>query len=184
MKDEIVVKRYAEAFLSYAKERIGLDRAVSDLVRLDNNILHENTEFIKFLRSFEITYAEKCDVVDKVLNSEFSDEIKNFVKLLLAKGRVDKLQDIVDYVRIKLSVWPQPVLLRLTYPLGLRLLKRLEDELQNKFKKKFKFYVDLDSSLLGGMQVVVGNTVIDCSLRRRLDELKEKLKTVRVANGS
>ena len=43
-----------------------------------------------------------------------------------------------------------------------------------------RFYIDLDGSLLGGVQVVIGNTIIDGSVRKRLDELKEKLTTIRM----
>ncbi|MCX5711874.1 MAG: F0F1 ATP synthase subunit delta [Candidatus Omnitrophica bacterium] len=34
---------------------------------------------------------------------------------------------------------------------------------------------------MGGIQVTVGNTVIDGSVRRRLDQLKDKLKTIRIS---
>ena len=64
--------------------------------------------------------------------------------------------------------------------MDLELIREIKNNLEDKFKKKFKLYINLDGSLLGGIQVVIGNTVLDGSVRRRLDDLKEKLKALRV----
>jgi F0F1-type ATP synthase delta subunit len=61
------------------------------------------------------------------------------------------------------------------------LIKEIEDKLEEKLQKKFKFYIDLDADLMGGVQVIFGNnTIIDGSVRKRLADLKEKLRGVRV----
>jgi F0F1-type ATP synthase delta subunit len=53
--------------------------------------------------------------------------------------------------------------------------------LENKLHKKFKFYIDVDADLLGGVQVIMGDdTIIDGSVKKRLSDLKEKLRGVRV----
>jgi len=70
--------------------------------------------------------------------------------------------------------------LRTSSPLDLELIRKIRDKLEEKFQKKFKFYIDLDTNLLGGVQVIIGNRIIDGSLRRRLDELKGKLLAARV----
>jgi len=57
---------------------------------------------------------------------------------------------------------------------------KIKKGLESKLNKKLKLVVGLDPGLLGGVQVTIGNTVIDGSVRRRLDDLKEKLETVRV----
>ena len=60
------------------------------------------------------------------------------------------------------------------------LIIKIKDALENKYRKKFKLYVDLDASLLGGVRITMGNKVIDGSVRRRLEDLKEKLTAVRL----
>ncbi len=70
------------------------------------------------------------------------------------------------------------VLLRTAFPLELDLIKKIEVVLRKRFKQDLRFYIDLDGSLLGGVQVVIGNTIIDGSVVKRLDELKGKLTTV------
>ena len=180
MKDTIIVERYAEAFISYAKETVGLPKAISDLKAL-RALIRENPEALEFLKSLDITFAEKEAFVDKVFEDELAIQTKQFLKLLIEKQRIDKIIDITDYVRIKYAyAGEEEVLLKTSYPLDLELIKRIEDRLEKKFSKKFKFYIDMDSSLLGGIQVIIGNTIIDGSVRHRLSELKEKLMAVGV----
>ena len=108
-------------------------------------------------------------------------EIRNFLKLLLDKKRFDIFLDVAEYLRTKYSHQGQvDVLLKTAFPLELELIKRIETVLKNKFKQNLRFYIDLDGSLLGGVQVVIGNTIIDGSVQKRLQELREKLNTIRM----
>ena len=180
MIEKIIVERYAEAFIGYVKNTIGIKKALDDLVKL-RGILRENPQLLEFLKSPEITYKEKCRVIDKILNEDFPQEISHFLKLLLDKGRIEKIKDIIEYLRISYSHRGESeVLLKTTFPLDLAVIKNIESKLEKKFNRKFKFYIDLDASLLGGLQIILGNTVIDGSVRRRLEELREKLRTVRI----
>lgn len=180
MKDPLAVKRYGDAFWSYAQETMGAENCLQNLKNL-RAIIRENPEFLQILESPEITFSEKSDFIQKVLNEDFCEEIRHFLKLLLEKERIEKLCDILEYLRVTYGHEGETeALLKTAYPLDLELIRSIKDRLENKFHKKFKFYIDLDGSLLGGVQVIIGNTIIDGSVRGRLDDLKEKLKSVRV----
>lgn len=181
MRDEIVVKRYADAFIAYVKEGSGLEKAFLDLKNLKDIVIHDNPEFLELLKNPGIEYAEKCEFIDSVLSKDFCEELRHFLKLLLDKGRIDKIPDIAEYIRVRYSYGEKTeAFLKTAFAPDPELIKTIQARLEAKFKKKFSFYIDLDSSLLGGVRVVFGNTVIDGSLRRRLDELKEQLMAVRV----
>ena len=180
IKNKVVVSRYAEAFLSFAQANCGLDRVLEDLIRV-KNIIRDNPGFKELMDNPEIAYSEKCAIIHEVIKDGFSDQIRNFLKLLLEKKRFDIFLDIVEYLRVKYKHQGQiDVLLKTAFPLELDLIKRIEESLRNKLKQNLRFYIDLDGSLLGGVQVVIGNTIIDGSVRKRLDELREKLMTVRM----
>ena len=181
MISQIVVKRYAEAFIGFARETIGLDKALEELKSLRGNVMRDNPEFLDFLENKEMTFAEKCDLIDKVLDDNFSQETKYFIRMLIDKGRISILNDVIEYIRVNYSYGEQlEVLLKTSTPLDLPLIKKIQDKLSAKLHRKLKFYIDLDGDLLGGVQVRVGNKLIDGSVRKRLDELREKLLTVRV----
>jgi len=180
IKNIIIASRYAEGFISYADSSIGLDKALEDLKKV-KDLMRDNPEFVEFLFTPYVAFVDKEDFIDKVLKKGFSEEIKHFLKLLIDKGRIDYFSDIVEYARVKYSHFGETeVLLKTTFPLDLSAIRKIRVALEQKYKKKFKFYIDLDSNLLGGIQVIMGNTVIDGSVRRRLDELKEKLMSVGV----
>jgi F-type H+-transporting ATPase subunit delta len=180
MKDEIVVKRYADAFMGFAKETVGLERALRDLKNL-KHIINNNPEFLEFLKSASVAYSQRFGFIDKILEEDFSEELRHFLKLLLEKGRIGMFLDISEYIRINYThIGKTEVVLKTSFPLDLELIQAIEEKLEDKFKKKFKFYLDLDGRLLGGVQIKIGNTLLDGSLRRRLEDLKDKLMAARI----
>ncbi len=180
MTDRLVVKRYAEAFMGFAGESIGFDQATRDLKNI-KLLIQKNKGFLTLIESLDISYSEKCDFIDKVLDDNFSHEFGQFLKLLLEKRRIGIITDIADYVRVAYAhLGKTEAVLKTSFPLDLDLIEEIKQRLEKKFKRRFKLYIDLDATLLGGVQVIIGNTIIDGSVRRRLDDLKEKLLTVRV----
>lgn len=180
MTDIIVVKRYAEAFMDFASETIGIKRAIQDFKAL-KSLMRANPEIEKILQSLDVSYSEKCDFIDKILSQDYSQEFRQFLKFLLEKKRIDKIIDIADYIRVAHKYQGEAdAVLKTSFPLDLELIKEIKDKLENKFSRKFRFYIDLDADLLGGVQLIVGNRIFDGSLRRCLEDLKEKLLTIRV----
>lgn len=180
IKNRSLASRYASAFMEYCHRTIGFEKALIHLNKA-KQLLVDNHELAKVLKSPEIAHKDKYSIIDKVFADEFSDEIRHFLKLLVDSRRIEFFYDIVEYARMKyMHEGMEEVLLKTSYPLELGLIKKIEDSLEKKFKKKFKFYIELDGRLLGGVQVVMGNTIIDGSVRKRLDELKEKIKTAEV----
>jgi F-type H+-transporting ATPase subunit delta len=180
MKEKIVIARYAEAFIAHAHRSIGMHECL-DNCRQMKSIVRDNPEFLEFLKNPEITHEEKHSFIDKVLSGSLPDEGRNFIKLLFDKGRISLLEDVIEYIRVRYAHEGElEVLLRAASLHDMELIKSLEEVLKKKFGPRLKFYLELDGRILGGIQVVIGNTIIDGSVRRRLDELRTKLQQVRV----
>ena len=103
--------------------------------------------------------------------------MRNFLKLLVEKNRLGSFLDIAEYIRLKYGHQGQvDVLLKTAFPLELDLIQRIQDALKKKFQElALRFYIDLDGSILGGVQVIIGNKILDGSVKRRLEELREKI---------
>jgi len=180
MTERVVVKRYAEAFMDFSAGTIGLKKALQDFKHL-KLLIERNKGFMEILQSLDVAYSEKCDFIDRVLDENFSREFGQFLKLLLEKRRIDKIIDIADYIREAYAhLGETEAVLRTSFPLDLDLIAKIKNRLEDKFKRKFRFYIALDGTMLGGVQVIIGNTIIDGTVRRRLQDLEEKLSTVRV----
>jgi F-type H+-transporting ATPase subunit delta len=175
----ILAERYAEAFLA---RETGTERggSIREMMAL-KEVLRLNPDFEKFLLSLQFTLTEKHTMIERVLGESFSSDVKNFIRLLLEKERIDCLNDILEYVRITHSYGDRvEAVLKTTYPLDLDVIEGLKQKLETKVGKKINLYIDLDPDLLGGIYVRVGNRVFDGSVRKRLEDLRAKLKTVQV----
>jgi F-type H+-transporting ATPase subunit delta len=178
--DMIVARRYAEAFLKYAREATGIERAVRDLRQLKLAI-NEIPALTEFFEHPVIPVQEKKEFIDRIISNGFSGELRDFLKLLVDKGRIALLTDIIEYVRVTYThEGVTDVLLKTSFPLDVDVIESIESAIQAKLGRACRFYIELDARLLGGIQVVVGNTVIDASVRKRFDELREKLMGVNV----
>jgi F-type H+-transporting ATPase subunit delta len=176
-----LVTRYAEAFLEYARDSIGIDRALEEL-RAVKDMLRDNPEFKELLENPAINYAEKCGVVDDVFSKGFSAQTRNFLKLLLKKGRIDKFHNMAEYARIRYSHGDKVRgLLYTSYLMDTNTMESFKATAENKLRAKLQLYVNLDPEMLGGARLVVGNKIWDGSVRKRLEDLKRKLLAARMA---
>lgn len=180
MKEKILASRYAEAFVGYASKTSSLQDIVAELKGL-KMLIRDNPEIHRLFKSRELTYVEKCAFLDAVLGGAFSAELVHLVKLLLRKNRTAILIPVSDYARVKYaSQQAVSALLLSAYPLDSEVINLIRDSLEKKLNKKLKLYLGIDGDLLAGVRVVIGNTIIDGSVRRGLNDLKERLLTLKV----
>jgi F-type H+-transporting ATPase subunit delta len=180
MRDNILAKRYADAFVSYASPKIGLPAVFEDMKRL-RWLLRENADLNEFLLAPDVPYSEKSSVIDKVLADGFSDETRDFLKYLIDKGRVDRIVQIADYIRVVYSHGDVlDAVLHSTFPLELDDVQAIKDSLERRIKRKVNLYLELDPDLLGGVKISVGNRVLDGTIRNKLVELRKQLMKMQV----
>ncbi|MDO8747580.1 MAG: ATP synthase F1 subunit delta [Candidatus Omnitrophota bacterium] len=182
MKDDVVARRYADAFFSYASQTCGEEKAVEDFISVRALLLENRELILNFLDTPSITLLEKEAFIDKFFGEGFSTELRQFLRLLLKKDRIDKLWDIAEYIRVSYLYGQRTrALLKTSFPLELDLIRLIIEKLEKKFQRKLKLYIELDGNLLGGVKVIMGNTVIDGSVRKRLEGLKTKLDAIRTS---
>ncbi|MDP3804493.1 MAG: ATP synthase F1 subunit delta [Candidatus Omnitrophota bacterium] len=175
IKNEILAKRYADAFLGYCAQTITYEKGLEELQNT-KRLFVDNPDFKEFLESHEITTGEKSDLLEKALGAGFSEELRNFLKLLWNKGRIEMFMDIAEYARINYAHGEaRGALLKTSYPLDMSVIERLKNVLESTLKKKLHLYVELDTGLLGGVYVRAGNMIIDGSVKKRLEDLRQKL---------
>ena len=176
----IAERMYAEGFLEYAGETIGFDKGLREISAV-KDVFRENPDLKSFLENPSIMNREKSEMIEKVFTDGFSQETRNFLKLLLKNGRIIKFHDIAEYARVKYSHGKEvDAVISASYPLDLDILESLKSVLENKLHKKLHLYSDLDSDLLGGVKVTVDNLVLDGSVKKRLEDMREKLMAARV----
>lgn len=178
MKEKIIASRYAEAFLGYSKRTIGFEKAVEEIKTLGDVLLNnpDLKELKNFLFANSITYNEKCDFIDTVMHDSFSEQTRNFIKFLLKKGRIGCIGEIIDYIITRYSHGKATgAILKTAFPLDKKYVQKIREILEKKFQKELSFDVVLDPKLLGGVQIMIGNLIIDGSVKRNLSDLRQQL---------
>ena len=179
MKQYIIAKRYGEAFVSYVKETIGIERALNEIKALRKIIL-DNPELEKYFLGPELTNVEKYNLVDTVLKKYFSYELVQFLKFLIEKRRISLILEIIYYVGFKYAYDEAvKVLVRSAYKLDEDVVNEIQQKLENKLEKKVFCHPKVDKSLIGGLDLMImsDNTIIDGSIRKRFNDLGVKLIT-------
>jgi F-type H+-transporting ATPase subunit delta len=181
MTSKIIAHRYGQAFIDYARQSISEDNVI-DQAQAVFDLLKECPEFFEFLSGTQITYGEKCQVIDKVL-AGFSDSFGIMLRMLLEKQRMDHVYEIFDFVRT-IRLRDQVVLDTLVitrFPLDPDSLSHIQQNLENRLQSKLRMREQIDPSFLGGVRVVVGgDVIIDGSVKKRFTDLYRKLRNAKL----
>ena len=97
--------------------------------------------------------------------------------MVVGSGRGRDLPAIIDKLVARASSSKQLVVaeVRAAVPLTQDQQTRLAAALANAIGKQVNLKVVVDPSVLGGMVATIGDTVIDGSVRSRIDQLKSRL---------
>jgi F-type H+-transporting ATPase subunit delta len=103
-------------------------------------------------------------------SGDLSVEAQNFVRVLIENGRLTLLPEIREiYEELKNErEGVIDAVIRSAYPLDSGQVASLVADLERRFKRKVKPRVEVDTGLIGGVRVGVGDEVIDGSVRGRL----------------
>lgn len=180
MIDEVVARRYADAFLAYARETIGFEQGLRELQEI-KRIVRDNPDLKSFLETPDIIAAEKGEAIDAILSADYSAETRNFMKLLVKNKRIDRLIDIAEFARLNYTHGIEhDAVLKTSYTVDTAVLNELKQALEKRTQKKLHLYIQMEPDLLGGVSAQVGNIIIDGSVKRRLADLREKLRLTKV----
>ena len=175
MKSTKAANRYAQSLLDLAKENGELDRVKDDMM-----LVRDTVAASKDLALMLTSPIIKSEVKKKVIESIFSSSVTNlsmmFLHLLADKGRERMLEDIADAF-INLYRYEKGIInaeVVSAVPMSAEWKAGLAAAFA-KTGKSIEFTESVDPSLLGGLRVKVGDQLIDATLRRKLNELKQEI---------
>lgn len=173
-----ISRRYAKALLSIGQEG-GQYEQYGDNLQEFAEFCAANEEFLDVMANRIFPVADRRKVLDAVLEkSSFSDLLKDFLRLLLEKERIGAIDDVSRYYRKFTDDLSNITRARITTakPLKQEAHDNLIAVLEKLTSKKVKTAVNTDETLIGGLVVKIGDTVLDGSVKAQLEGLKESLK--------
>lgn len=175
--ETIVAKRYAKALFELAQEKNEVAEVEADLQALVSAI-HNNSDLQKVLSHPNIDSSKKTTLLDALFQGKVLDDVLNTVGLLVDRRREGILQELLtDYIKIANEALGQAKAI-VTTPLALSdsESQHIAASFSQLTGKKIQVQQVINPSLLGGIQVRIGDRLYDGSLSGKLQRLQASFK--------
>jgi F-type H+-transporting ATPase subunit delta len=177
MREPTIARNYAEALLELAR-RGGNDlRAWREMIDGIANAVESDRRLRVFLESPRVSMKQKNDILQKAYGAQMPRTFVRFLQMLVKNRRqmlipdiARSFQDLVDEVegRVHASV-------TVAREADEKDRELISGQLSRAFGKNVVPHYFVNPAILGGVIVRVGDTVLDGSVRRRLQTLRARM---------
>jgi F-type H+-transporting ATPase subunit delta len=176
MAEQDRVDAYAQAFFEVARAERRTQAVEDDLFRF-SRALDANDELRMALSDRAVPAERRVAVIQELMGGTALPTSVGLVAMVVGADRAGDLPAVVDrFLEISAAERQHDVAeVRSAVPLDERLRERLAEALGHAVGKQVEVKVVVDPGVLGGVVARIGDTVIDGTIRHRLDELKERI---------
>jgi len=179
MPEPITIARpYAEAVFKLAEQSTTLAQWSQMLATMAQVAGHP--EMRTLIGDPKLGDAQRASIFLSLCGDGLTQEARNFAQLLLDNGRLALLPEISQLFEQHKNEREGVVDADIStaFELDQGQLQSLVADLERRFKRRVNPHVRVDQTLIGGVKIVVGDTVIDGSVRGKLAGLSAALLKV------
>ena len=177
MTEAVTIARpYAVAVYRLAKEQGAVDRWFEVLRFL--SLVVSDPDFQTVSSNPKISVEGKVNFIKQLGLERLDEQATNLIRLLGENRRIDLLPQISEIFESLKDQDNAVVEAELTFSAqpDAQLVGELLNQLASRFRKKIESKIVIDPHIIGGVKIVIGDTVIDASVRARLQEMAYTLK--------
>ncbi|MGH2731016.1 MAG: ATP synthase F1 subunit delta [Actinomycetota bacterium] len=177
MASDELIQGYAEALFRVVRAEGELDRVEDELYRF-GKVLESNHELKQALSDKSIDRIQRAKILDELLGDKVSPHTLGLLTFVVEQGRGRQLPQILEQLSKLAAEARQAVVaeVRSAVPLDDKQQKALAEALSKATRKKVEVKVIVDPGVIGGLVAKVGDTVIDGTVRRRLEQLRDQVR--------
>jgi F-type H+-transporting ATPase subunit delta len=169
-----IARPYAEALFKAVgpSEAVAVSEQVATLAQVAGN-----EQVRQFADNPKVTSAQTYDLITSVAKDSFGDAAKNLLRTVIDNGRLAALPDIAAqfHTLVNARSGVSDATVYSAFAIDAAQLAEVVAALEKRFARKLNASVVVDSGLIGGIRVVVGDEVLDTSVRARLEQMKAAL---------
>ena len=168
-----IARPYAEAlFMAAQADLNGAAVWVDELKEIA-----KNAQLQQFAENPNVSAVQVFELVAGVARTALPDMAKNFLRTLIDNGRLSALPEIAEQFRLLKNAksGSADALVYSAFPIDSAVLSELALTLEIRFARKLNVSVEIQPELIGGLRVVVGDEVLDTSVKARLEQMKAAL---------
>jgi F-type H+-transporting ATPase subunit delta len=172
---EEIAQVYARSLFEVAKEQDKLD-VVKEQLGQFAEALNDNQELATFFFAPYFSTAEKEDGLGRLLDG-VDPVVENFLKLMIENHRVPAIFRVRREFEVLYEAENKllPVTITSAVALDEATVKSIGDTIGKQTGQQVELTADVDPDVLGGLIVRVGNSILDASIRNRLENLRRSV---------
>ena len=169
-----LTKEYAVALFSLGLEG-GMTDSYADSLDTVLECIKAEPEYLDLLSSPGISGKERAELFCTAFEGKIEEDVMSFVSLLCETGRIRGFEKSVSEYKALLDASHRVSAARVvsTVPLTDDEITRIKEKLEVQSGNTVHISCEIDPSLIGGIMIEIDGKVIDGSIRRRLQEVKE-----------
>lgn len=176
----LAVRRYANALLEVCAEENCLEEAYSQYRALYEQ-LKTDRDFERLLLENILSSEEKKELIEKTL-PDGNPYLKGFLETLADRGRIEEMEDM--FLSFEEGYKEKNNILEAKAVTAVEMteeqIENVKKALGEKYGKTIVLKTSVDPSILGGMVLYIGNTMLDASVKAKFEDLKKQLKTIQI----
>ena len=169
-----IARPYAEALFKAAPEA-----DMSAWVEQTNALAQvaSDAELRTFADNPRVTQDQVFDVITKAAKVALAPAVANFLRTVLDNGRLAALPLMAEQFQtlVHARQGVSEALIVSAFPINAEQVADIMGPLEKRFGRKLEAKVEVDADLIGGVRVVVGDEVLDTSVKARLERMKSTL---------
>lgn len=177
MASSELIQGYAEALFRVVRAEGELDRVEDELFRF-GKVLESSHELKQALSDQSMERAQRAKILDELLGDKVSEHTLGLLTFIVAQGRARQLPQILEELSALAAEARNSVVaeVRSATPLDEKQRTELASALSKATGKQVEVKVLVDPSVIGGIVAKIGDTVIDGTIRRRLEQIREQVR--------
>ena len=168
-----IARPYAEALYKACGADLG-----GTAVWLDElAVIAANVQLQEFAGNPGVSPAQTFELISGVAQTALPQAASNFLRVVIDNGRISVLPEIASQFRSLKNAQSgsSDATVYSAFALDGVALADLATALDKRFGRKLNLQVELEPALIGGVRVVVGDEVLDTSVKARLEQMKVAL---------
>lgn len=172
-----IARPYAEALFKACSASSGVDLAATASWLDELALIAGNSQVRQLADNPKVTGEQVFSLVTSVARSALPEMARNFLRTVIDNGRMAALPEVAVQFRALVNSrnGSSDAIVHSAFPMEPSALAELSVVLEKRFGRKLNLSEQLDPSLIGGVRVVVGDEVLDTSVKARLEQMKAAL---------
>lgn len=182
---KLVSKTYGDALFEVAAESGQVDAFLAE-VKAVKAAVDENPELFKLMGHPKIVKEEKVKVIEDIFAGKVSGELVGLLRMIVEKDHFEEVGEVLDYFIGEVKEYKNIGTAYVTSALELSGEQKTAVEkrlLETTKYVEFEMHYAVDSALIGGMVIRIGDRVVDSSVRTKLYDLTRELSKIQLKAG-